>query len=132
MGYDLVWFTECDPFPSCVEDDAFAPNHTIATAVAMGWDTALSGVTCGAQDDYFLLPEMPGCTGTATLTFEHDDGDLDLYLETLDGEIDDSSTSETDSENVSTTFTDNVIIRIHGYNSASNDYRLVTTYDCAP
>ncbi len=56
------------------------------------------------------------------------DGDLDLELRSSGGSTLDSSTSTSDTEEV-TGSADTVLIRVYGYSGATGDYDLLVTLD---
>jgi len=104
--------------PDAYEDNDAAPQ---AATLSSGSFPELS--ICGGDDDYYAIDISPGQTLTATIAFDHDEGDLDLVLQ-RDGDEVDSSMSVSSTETVSDTQGGSYVIRVYGYNGAEAEYDL--------
>jgi hypothetical protein len=117
----------CPGTIACPSDDPFEPNDDkdAARQLFSGLDEAI-GVICG-DDDFYKVSPTAGCNLHATLTFEHDEGDLDLFLQKKsDGSELASSRGTTDVETID--FTPNngdaLVFKVAGFSGATNVYRL--------
>lgn len=120
--------TNPPPAADACPDDPDA--DTAAAAMSIG--ASITGASCSGDQDWFKATIGAGCTVTATLTFTHADGDLDLVLDDATGARLDSSLSYTDAETVEATFAASGEARIGvlGYGAASNDYTLSVATEC--
>jgi hypothetical protein len=113
--------------------DTFEPNDSFAGATVLSSGSqALSNLSIHAadNDDYFRWTAPASGTLTVTATFDHDDGDVDLFLyDAAQGELD-SSDGTDNSETVSASVVAGqaYYIRVVGYGGAINpDYDLSIT-----
>ncbi len=122
----------CSGELACPSDDPFEPNDARADAVALfAADDEAVGVICNNDDFYSLAPQS-GCTVHATLSLVSAEGDLDLELQKADGSRIDISQGTGDTESIDFTSPDGarVVLRVLGFNAASNHYRLHVSQDC--
>jgi hypothetical protein len=122
-----------DDLLACPDDDVHEDNDTAETATEIAAPSSTKGIICGdTDDDFFRVAVGPGCTVTAELVFEHDDGDLDLRMLDAGGASLDTSLSTGDSEIVTSTLVNagNVTLRVDGFQSAENAYVLRVDVDC--
>ncbi|MEW5855245.1 MAG: PPC domain-containing protein [Myxococcota bacterium] len=114
--------------PTCT-DDAREPNDTSAAAVLVTPGTITGLQICARDDDFFAVDVPAGGSLTASISFTHAEGDLDLALLDSAGNTITSSTGTTGTETVSYTATTavRVLIRAYGFLSAENDYSLTVT-----
>jgi hypothetical protein len=68
----------CEAIPACMAD-AFEPNNTLATASRPDGGV-FGGQICAGDVDAVLVDAPMGVRLEATLTFRHDEGDLNLAL----------------------------------------------------
>jgi hypothetical protein len=62
--------TKCDDYPTCPDDDLFAPNWQTDQAPLIVWGANANLVICNSAD-YLRLPPVPaGCTGTVEIGAE--------------------------------------------------------------
>jgi hypothetical protein len=116
----------------CV-DDALEDNDTPggATNASTGQYEA---TICSEDLDFYRVSVEAGTELLALLDdFDHDDGDLDLYLVGNDEEIIATSAGATDEEFVSwcAPERDEVTLAVLGYSGAENDYRLTISIEAA-
>src|SRR5690606_21468300 len=64
----------------CPDDDFFENNDSPFDATEFPIGSALDGVYCANDVDYFVVEMMGGERLTATLEFDRDEGDLELLL----------------------------------------------------
>jgi hypothetical protein len=114
---------------SDIPPDAWEPNDSFLTAHSLGTITTFSanGLTIHASSNYDYFSLTAGMTGTLTvsLAFEHDQGDVDLYIYNAAQQERDSSTSTTDAElaSISVVQGQTYYIRAHGFGGDTNpDY----------
>ena len=87
-----------------------------------------SGLEIATADEDWFRVEANGSTVTAKIDFSHATGDLDLALSDESGSSLDSSTSTSDSEEVSGS-DDVVLIRGYGCSGTTGGYELTVTVD---
>src|SRR5690606_22415995 len=80
-------------------DDQLAPNNSRAVATLVAWGADFGAATCG-NDDWYRMTDAPGCTATATVRFQHSNGDIDLELTDRNGNVLQSSAGSENSETV--------------------------------
>ena len=107
--------------------DAYEPNESAASAAVLA-EGSYEGLTITASDADWYRIDAGGASVTATITFPHSAGDLDMKLQDADGTSLGSSTSTSDSEEV-TASADAVLINVYGYSGATNGYTLTVTVD---
>lgn len=72
----------CVPLPACsAPDDSFEPNNLPSQATPWSMQVETAALRACPQDvDFYSVPVQSGQAVTATISFSHQDGDLDLYL----------------------------------------------------
>jgi len=108
-------------------DDAYEPNESAGSAAVLV-EGSYEGLTVTSSDADWYRIEAGGASVTATISFPHSSGDLDMKLEDGDGTSLGTSNSTSDSEEV-TASADAVLIHVYGYNGATNGYTLTVTVD---
>lgn len=99
--------------------DTFEPNNLRAAARAMARGTSQNNLRiCEGDVDFFTFP----AGGTVTLSFRHTDGDIDMESLDSSGARTGSSTGSSDSETL--TVATGAVIRVYGYNNATNTYSI--------
>ncbi|MCB9677511.1 MAG: pre-peptidase C-terminal domain-containing protein [Alphaproteobacteria bacterium] len=105
---DLDGFVDCDDYDcltdpgctnSCPPEDAFEDNDNIAQA-ATGASNETGLMVHRQDEDFFELVVGAGEIGRVDLTFVHADGDIDLQLLDVDGNVVDASGSTSNAESV--------------------------------
>jgi subtilase family serine protease len=112
----------------CV-DDSFEPNDTAAEARPISPGTYSNLKICPDDDDYYAVFLGPGEELQVGLSFVNANGDLDLQLLSVDGTVLDESAGTSDLEHVMYAATGNekVVIRVTGFQGATNSYTLTVT-----
>ena len=97
-------------------------NDSIATAqtVAAG-DSVSAAIDEAGDSDYFRLPAS---FESATITFTHANGDLDMALVGEDGAVIETSQGTSDFETISSAGSGVAYLRVYGYSSATGAYSL--------
>jgi hypothetical protein len=113
---------------TCLED-AFAGNHTRATARSLSAGTYPNLQICSGVDDWFRFTVSGGRTLSATVRFTHSSGDLDIRLQNAAGTQVAQSESTTDTETVSISAPGDYYLRVFGYNGAANRYELIVALE---
>lgn len=120
----------------CLPDDALAPNHSCATAHVFPGPAAATNVideplrvSNGAPDFFFVGMDPSGSTTHVRLEFDHQLGDVDLFVYSAfgcGGTPSASSTSAADFEAVTVTTTDDLIVEVRrsGGPGSCSDYKL--------
>ncbi len=107
--------------------DPYEPNDSASDAATLA-EGAYSGTEIAADDEDWFRVQASGASVTATITFDHDAGDLDLELLDGDGSSLETSQGTDDSESV-TQSADEILIRVYGYSGATGKYDLTITVD---
>jgi hypothetical protein len=122
------------PPPTTCTDDGYEDNDIQGNATQLTADFYEAGLQiCADDDDWYEFVVDPWDTLTATTTFSHANGDLDLKLYDAYG-IADQSGSVTDSETVWYTNPEggSMWVQVYGYNGDENEYTLDVTVEVAP
>ncbi|MBW2257226.1 MAG: trypsin-like peptidase domain-containing protein [Deltaproteobacteria bacterium] len=137
MGaYDMsITMGEGTPQPTtCTDDLVHEDNDAQIDATPLTADFYEAGLQiCTDDDDWYVFEVDPWDTLTATTTFTHANGDLDLKLYDTYG-IADQSASVTGSETVWYTNPagGSMWVQVYGYDGAENQYALDVTVEAAP
>ncbi|MFH2006750.1 MAG: PPC domain-containing protein [bacterium] len=121
------WTAFCDlgaatPTPDC--SDSLEPNNNPNEAAQVQAGTYPDLEVCSGNDDYFAIDGAGGIT--ARIEFTHASGDLDMELYQGTNKIG-SSTSSSNSEEISAADGGPYILRVYGYSGAANTYTLVVS-----
>ena len=81
-------------------DDGEEPNDTQSAAVYLGAGSLGGLVSCDGDDDWFSFAVSAGEAITASISFAHSDGDIDLFLHDASGAEVDSAESGSDDETI--------------------------------
>mgnify|MGYP006279319525 CR=1 FL=1 len=126
-GYDLNVTVEDDPAADA--GDRYEPNDRMgdAASIETGDHDGLSVVN--GEEDYFAVSVDEGDRVSATIDFDHENGDLDLTLFGPDGDVLDSSYSTTDGESVEAVAESGgeYYVQVAGYDRATNGYDLTVS-----
>jgi hypothetical protein len=97
---------------ACVADP-YEPNDAAGTAITLAPGAYQDLSICSVvQDDYFQIAVTPGQTVAATIQYDPNDGDLDLYMYDFNGGFLDSSVNAGASDTVSWTATSSTTVRV--------------------
>jgi hypothetical protein len=107
--------------------DSFEPNESAAGSADIG-DGTYNGLAIASNDEDWFRIDTDGGSVTASITFDHGAGDLDLELLDEAGNVIDTSTTTADVEAV-TGSADVVLVRVYGYSGATGDYALKVVID---
>lgn len=111
--------------PSCA-DDGYENNDTLNNAAVLSDGNYADLAICGAaESDWYAVNVFAGQDFTATISFTHSAGDLDMEIWDGNTQVAVSDTTdnvETLSYTPSTSTT--MYVRVYGYNNAENDYDL--------
>ncbi len=127
------WISWCDassgqdPQPTC-EDDVFESNDNPTAAHSLDEGSYPDLKICEGNEDYYEVELQAGQHLTATISFDHTEGDLDLVLYRGDDQVDISQGIE-DTETVEADEAGTYIIRVYGYQGASATYSLSVAMD---
>jgi len=119
----------------CVNDNGFEPNNTCAAATAVTPATYPDLAICvGGDEDWYSIQVGAGKTLGVTVLFEHDAGDLDLYVYKQGNCVgyETSSSSSTDNESIShySATQSTYLVKVEGYSpSQYNAYVLEVSVD---
>jgi len=103
--------------------DVFDGNSAQSSAASVTTGHFAKLQICGGDSDWFKIDTSASVT--ATLTFDHQQGDLDLKIYGATGGALSSSTSTSDQEQVVASDPSGVIyLEVFGYNGAENEYDL--------
>jgi len=127
-----LWVAQCDIIDALIDgvtvppdecEDDFQGNDDMdhAAQVAPGTYTGLE--ICSGEEDWFAL-ETDGSVLTVLIAFQHSEGDLDLEVYDESGDQTGFSNGTTDSESVEVGQDGAALIRVYGYNNATNGYTL--------
>jgi hypothetical protein len=129
--------TDCDDLdcatdPICCEADVFEPNTGVtgepSTTLDVFLATPFDALTLPTGDvDSFRIPTCPGARVTATATFTHADGDVQLRLLNQFGQLLQESVSDTDDEALDYTVTNATVVFVQAY--SGEDTGVCASYD---
>ena len=133
---DCADVADCAADPGCqptCDPDALEENDTAETATAVTPDATYGDLTSEYwDDDFFAVTLCAGSVLTATATFSHASGDLDLYLEDANGDARVWSISSDDDEQIIYTAgaEETLYVRVEMYDEGGcNAYGLSITLD---
>jgi len=116
--------------PAALAQDALEPNDApdAAARLAAGDHEALR-LAGGA--DWYRVEVAPGGDLGVRIAFDHDRGDLDLALGTVDQRLIERSDGTDDAETIVARDLagGDYLVLVHGYEGATNDYRLLVRGD---
>jgi len=115
-----------DPGDATCTDDGYEDNDADDSAATLGTGSHSGLMVCSGDDDYYRIDVPSGGQLDVTITFDHDEGDLDLAL-FRDGDSVDSSASVSDSEQVSASGAGSYVVHVYGYQGAEASYALTAT-----
>ncbi|EGD77783.1 hypothetical protein PTSG_08873 [Salpingoeca rosetta] len=129
MFFDVV----CPP----CEPDSFESNDVPDSATVLSTQhTSFDASICYGDDDWYRVPVCAGGRIAIAIEFEHAGGDLDMALFNSAGKLIGKATSVTDNEVV--VYTDNsaadslYLLRVYGFNGATNQYKVHINITCTP
>lgn len=109
------------PPPGCT-DDSLEDNDSQGAATPLSPGLLSDMAICSGDDDWFELQVNAGDSVSASMSFSHAVGDLDLTLYDEQGQLDTSvSTSNSESVSGDARADGSAWVRVYGYNGASND-----------
>ncbi len=90
------------------------------------WTNGTATISSSSDVDYITLMCRGDKVKTASITFKDSDGDLDIKVYDLDGKSLGGGTSTTNNEtvNVASKNLTGVVIKVYGYQGATNKYSL--------
>jgi V8-like Glu-specific endopeptidase len=102
------------------------PNDSIATATPVALPMVLKKeIESDGDKDFYEIKLASTKTVSASLSFSHSRGDLDLYILNTDGEVVDKSTGTKDLEAISRSLSKGTYyVVVVGYKSATGSYQL--------
>ncbi len=102
------------------------PNDSIATATSVSLPTTLKKEIDTAGDkDFYEFKVASTKTVSASLSFSHSQGDLDLYILNSNGEVVDKSTGTKSLESITRSFSKGTYyVVVLGYKTATGSYQL--------
>lgn len=126
-----VWSTGAPTAPAATDDDRHEPNDDFLDATALDRGTHGDLVLAGGDRDVYAVELAANQSATATLRFEHDDGDLDLETYDADARLLDRSDSITDDESLTVAADEpgRHYVLVYGHEGAGNEYELVLESD---
>ncbi|WP_254273099.1 Hvo_1808 family surface protein [Haloarcula marina] len=125
--YDLNVVTTGGTAPDgAAGPDRFEPNDDVRNATRLQPGTYDDLNVTAGDIDVYAVGLTAGESLSASINFSHEEGDLDLFLLGANGTVRQSSTSETDGENVSYVAgeTGTYYVVVTGFQNATNDYSL--------
>ncbi|MFT5429573.1 MAG: hypothetical protein ACI9OJ_000244 [Myxococcota bacterium] len=129
VQYAAWTWTECADDLTCPEDDAFAPNHTIDSAVALRSPSVLA-IACENTRDFFALPVVAGCTFAVAAEVVSGSDPIEVAFVSEDGtELVAASSGMIASTSLFTCDESPVFAR---FSSAGSVYRADFTVTCVP
>ena len=113
----------------CLPDDEFEDNDSTSTATSLTTGLQIAGIVCPDDQDWFGISVAVGEVISATMNFNHADGDIDMTLYDPAGIPVDSAISESDNEMITHTATQSGMYKLEvtGVSLAKNRYSLVIT-----
>ncbi len=134
VTYALEVDARCSDNLTCPSNDVFEPNGDGATAPLLPAQTAIDGVICASEKDFFRVPMGIDCHVGIDLSFLHSQGDLDLRLRDEAGAVVDYSLGISNLETISRFVQDPGVYQIEVFAGgvvAQNAYALSVEADCA-
>ena len=118
----------CDAGIGCVggggcTDDAYEQNDSLEEAAAISEGSFDGLMICADDEDWFVVSGP----FTASISFTHANGDLDMTVMDASGTTLDDSQGMGDSETVQVDASGDLFVQIYGYSSAENGYSLTVT-----
>lgn len=123
----------CPDDLACPDNDAGEDDDDPAAARPLAIGSAVEGIICGSDPDYYAVEVQASCTLVARLSFEHDEGDLNLRLQDAAEHNLDSSTGFGDVEQAAVTPLEptTVYVRVEAFGEGvDNTYRLTVDERC--
>ena len=124
--YDLWWDDLLRP-----SDDRYEENDTLATAYNLSnqektWLSTINGAGIQADTDWYQIDVTPGYENLVVdLQFAHAEGDIDLAVYDVSGNLVTGSTSVTDNEYINAILPDSGVYYLEvSYGNAGNTYDL--------
>lgn len=123
-----AWIPSCEalgqgPVGSC--PDAFSGNSARQSAADVGAGTYPDLRVCDGVSDWFRVPAAPAPgQATASISFQHASGDLDMKLYDANGQVLADSQGTQNTESVSFYSSADRWIEVYGYSGAANTYSL--------
>ena len=113
----------------CPPDDEFEDNDSTSTATPLTAGLQIAGIVCPGDQDWFGISVVAGEVISATMKFNHADGDLDMTLYDPTDFLVDNASSESDNEIITHTATQSGIykLQVTGSPPVKNRYLLVIT-----
>ncbi|MGB5488988.1 MAG: sialate O-acetylesterase [Lysobacterales bacterium] len=113
----------------CLPDDEFEDNDSTSTATLLTAGLQIAGIVCPDDQDWFGISVAVGEVISATMKFNHADGDIDMTLYDPAGIPVDSANSENDNEMITHTAIQSGIYKLEvtGVSVAKNRYLLAIT-----
>ena len=106
--------------------DNYEQNNSIDFAVPVDFPSSIAASICEGDHDYFKVNIQEGVTVDFFVQFSHADGDLDIELLTLQGELLASSATQTDNELITFTVPEDAsgerVLHVFGNGDAVNNY----------
>jgi len=114
-----------EPAGGCTDDGLEDnDNPTQASSLAGGSHAGL--MVCENDDDYFELAVPEGGNLSVSISFNHDEGDLDMVLYQGEAELG-VSESTGDAESLQASGGGSYTVRVYGYSGASASYSISAT-----
>ncbi len=131
--YDLELVVTPSGFDPCVED-ALEENDSLATATPLTLETLVPAQACELDDDWYSFTVAEGTQILFDLQFLHAEGNLDLFLHDVDGNLVNDAASLNDNEvlneyfNRAGTFHLRVALTTDAGTALGNAYTLETSF----
>lgn len=112
-----------------VKDDGYEDNDTYSSANTLD-SGSYTGLKC-LDDDWYKIQMWSSQNISATITFPHIEGDLDMKLYNPSVSQIDSSTSSSDNETVNANSTGDgyYYVKVYSYDGAAQEYNMTITAD---
>lgn len=126
------------PMPALCPADPFEPNDSVAEAPSVSTGSILGLSACGGDDDYYAVQLGAGDEITASLSFDHSEGDVDLRLLSGSGTPLRTSASSTNDEQITyaVPVSDTYYLRVNLFADLGSDpgnaYTMQVTVVAAP
>ena len=114
-----------------LRDDPLEDNDDAGSASPIEPGVLEGLVVLEGDDDWFSIDACAGATISATITFIHADGDVDMTLQSPEGVVLGSAVSVTDNEalQAGTAVAGSYLLRVYGFRGAQNTYTLTVAVD---
>jgi len=109
--------------PAGCSDDGYEDNDALSTAHDLDTGSHSGLMVCSGDDDYYRFDVPSGSTLNVSVSFEHDEGDIDIELYQGSDEVD-ASNSVSNSEQVSASGSGSYTLRVYGYSGAQASYAI--------